>query len=77
MTTSHSKPTVYHAGVPAEATVVAACPYCGHEQGIMIDLHAHEPIVRQCNPDKGGCVKWFVVHVEIIATVDSRVIGFG
>ena len=77
MTTTHSQPTIYHAGVPAEATVIAACPYCGHEQDIVIDLHCHDPQVRQCNPDKGGCVKWFVVRIEILATTDSRTIGSG
>jgi hypothetical protein len=60
------------------ASVTVSCPYCAVAQPYLIEadtLGALRPDVYLCDPDVGGCDRYFVVLVSLFATARTSAIA--
>jgi hypothetical protein len=51
----------------------ATCPYCSKQVGGMVKVtFARSRNIYLCDPDSGGCDKYFVVLSHIIARTEAK-----
>jgi len=55
----------------------AQCPYCGHENLIMVtEDDARRPTIILCDNEGGpGCDRYFVVRIKVVATATGQAIA--
>ena len=59
--------------------VNVTCPYCGHQQPAAVEFADHttytRPQVVVCDPDEGGCDRYYVFDVRATFAITTGTIG--